>query len=74
MGFGGALAVALLWIFISLILPILGSMLIGRLLNRGGVSGAAIGSDSILFAAFIGFVLGGWWGVRRFVIRTEPLV
>ena len=69
-GFGGALAAALFWILISFILPIFGPMLIGRLLNRGGASSAAIGSGSILLAALIGFVLGVWWGVRRFVVAS----
>jgi len=69
-GFGAALAAALFWILVSFVLPIFGPMLIGRFLNRGGASGAAIGSGSILLAALIGFVIGTWWGVRRFVVAN----
>jgi hypothetical protein len=69
-GFGGALAAALFWILISFILPIFGPMLISRLLNRGGGSFAAVGSGSILLAALIGFLLGAWWGVHRFVVAN----
>jgi hypothetical protein len=69
-GFGAAIGAAVLWTFISFVLPIVGPMLIGRLLNRGGGSAASIGSGSILLAALIGFVIGMWWGVRRFVVAN----
>jgi hypothetical protein len=69
-GFGAALAAVLFWILISFILPIFGSMLIGRLLNRGGLGAASIGSGSISLAALIGFVIGTWWGVHRFVVAN----
>jgi hypothetical protein len=69
-GFGAALAVAVLWILISFILPVFGPMLISRLLRRSGGSAASIGSGSILLAALIGFVIGTWWGVHRFVVAN----
>jgi hypothetical protein len=69
-GFGAAIGAAVLWILVSFILPIFGPMLIGRLLNRGGGSAASVGSGSILLAAFIGFVIGTWWGVHRFVVAN----
>jgi ABC-type multidrug transport system fused ATPase/permease subunit len=67
-GFATAIGAAVLWVLVSFILPIFGPMLIGRLLNRSGSSAAVIGSGSILLAAFIGFAIGMWWGLRRFVM------
>jgi ABC-type multidrug transport system fused ATPase/permease subunit len=69
-GFGTAIGAAVLWILISFILPVFGPMLIGRLLNRGGTSGAVIESGSILLAALVGFVIGTLWGMRRFVVAN----
>jgi hypothetical protein len=65
-GIGGAIVAALLWIVVSFALPICLPMLVNRMLNRGGASGASITSDSILLAALVGFVAAAWWGVRRF--------
>jgi hypothetical protein len=65
-GLGVAIGAAVLWIFVSFVLPIFGPMLIARLLNRGGASAASIGSGSILVAALIGFAIGIWWGIHRF--------
>jgi len=65
-GIGGAIVAAVLWIGVSFAIPIFVPMLVGRLLNRGGASGASITSDSILLAALIGFVIAAGWALRRF--------
>ena len=61
-GIGGAIVAALFWIAVSFVLPIFMPMLVARMLNRGGASGASITSDSILLAALVGFVAAAWWG------------
>ena len=50
-GIGGAIVAALFWIVVSFVLPMFLPMLVNRMLNRGGASGASITSDSILVAA-----------------------
>ena len=67
-GIGGAIVAALFWIAVSFLLPIFMPMLVARMLNRGGASGASITSDSILLAALVGFVAAAWWGLRRFSV------
>jgi len=67
-GIGGAIVAALFWIVVSFVLPIFMPMLVARMLNRGGASGASISSDSILLAALVGFVAAAWWGFRRFSV------
>jgi hypothetical protein len=69
-GIGGAIVAALLWIVVSFVLPIFGPMLVGRMLNRGGVGGASITSDSILLAALLGFIVAASWALHRF--RVAP--
>jgi hypothetical protein len=64
-GIGGAMVAAVLWTVVSFWLPLFVPMLVGRLLNRGGASGARITSDSILLAALVGFIAAGWWALRR---------
>jgi len=67
-GIGGAIVAALFWIVVSFALPIFMPMLVDRMLNRGGASGASITSDSILLAALVGFIAAAWWGFRRFSV------
>lgn len=67
-GIGGAIVAALFWIVVSFVFPIFMPMLVARMLNRGGASGASITSDSILVAALVGFVAAAWWGLRRFSV------
>jgi hypothetical protein len=64
-GLCGAVIAAALWIFVAFIGPIFLPMLIARIRNTGGASGAVIGSDSILLAALAGFVLAAVWTYRR---------
>jgi hypothetical protein len=56
---------------VSFWLPIFVPMLVGRLLNRGGASGAAITSDSILLAALFGFVAAAGWALHRFRVARR---
>ena len=67
-GIGGAIVAALFWIVVSFVLPIFMPMLVARMLNRGGASGASITTDSILLAALVGFVAAAWWAFRRFSV------
>ena len=67
-GIGGAIVAALFWLVTSFVLPIFMPMLVARMLNRGGASGASITSDSILLAALVGFVAAAWWAFRRFSV------
>jgi len=63
-----AIAAAILWIVVRLVLPIAIPFLIDRLgLNQADVGGgtAVIGSGSILLAALIGFVGGVAWMLWR---------
>ena len=65
-GIGGAIVAAVLWTVVSFWLPIFLPMLVGRLLNRGGASGARITSDSILLAALVGFIAAAGWALHGF--------
>jgi hypothetical protein len=64
-GLSGALIAAVLWTLVAFIGPIFLPMLIMRIRNEGGASGAVISSDSILLAALVGFVLAAVWTYRR---------
>jgi hypothetical protein len=73
MGVVGAFVVAILWILVSFVLPVFGPMVMGRLLNDTGMGSsgmAAISDLTILLAAVIGFVIGCWYGLRRFRSRA----
>ena len=65
-GIGGAIVAAVIWIMVSFVLPIFMPMLVDRMLNRGGASGARITSDSILLAALFGFITAAGWALHRF--------
>jgi len=65
-GITGGIVAVLLWVLVSFIVPMFGPMLVGRLLNRGGVAGASIGSGSIVLAALIGFITAACWALRRY--------
>jgi hypothetical protein len=69
-GVTGAFAAAFLWIVAAFVLPMFSPILFwrvfGRFTDRGAVSsGAVITSGSILFAAFVGFVLAAAWAFMR---------
>jgi hypothetical protein len=64
-GLCGAVVAAALWILVAFIVPLFLPMLIARIRNTGGTAGAVIGSDSILLAALVGFVLAAVWTYRR---------
>lgn len=65
-GIAGAILGATLWIVVAFVVPVVGPMLAARITNTGGVASASIGSGSILLAALVGFVVAGWWALRRF--------
>ncbi len=69
-GIGGAIVASVLWTVVSFWLPLFVPMLVRRMLNRGGASGARITSDSILLAALGGFVVAALWALHRF--RVMP--
>lgn len=62
----GAVAAAVSWILVGFVLPIFLPMLVARFRNTGGMSGATIGSGSILLAALIGFIVAAGLALRRF--------
>lgn len=64
-GLAGAVIAAVLWVLLVFVLPIVLPMLMSPMTGEGGASGAAISSNSVLFAALIGFAAGFYWGVRR---------
>ncbi len=64
-GAGGAAIAVVLWVLVAFVLPVVLPMLVSRITNQGGASGAAISSNSILLAALIGFAAGFYWAVRR---------
>jgi hypothetical protein len=63
-----AIATAILWIVVGLVLPLAGPMFLtraGGTESGSGGAGAVIGSGSILLAALLGFVGGSVWMLRR---------
>lgn len=60
-GLAGAVVAVVLWIAVTLILPIFVPYLIGRLTGGGGVGGGYVTSNSILLAALVGFLLALAW-------------
>jgi len=64
-GIGGAIVASVLWILIAFVLPIFVPYLIGRIRGASGVSGAYLTSDSVVIAAFLGFVVGFGWEWSR---------
>src|SRR5262249_16891955 len=64
-GLVAALLAATLWIVSTFVVPLFAPMLLARLRNEGGASGAFISSDSILVAALVGFVVGYVWTLVR---------
>ena len=70
--FGTAVAIvaAILWILAFLVLPIWVPFALSRLTGAGGVSGASIGSGSILAAALVGFAAGCYWKFRGLSRRS----
>jgi hypothetical protein len=64
-GVGGAILAAVLWIAVAFLLPIFLPYLIARVRGTGGMSFGQIGSDSILVAALLGFIIGFAWEWHR---------
>lgn len=62
-----ALTVSVMWMAAMLVLPIAAPFLISRIFSTGGAggAGATVGSGSILFAGFVGFIAGFYWQFRR---------
>jgi hypothetical protein len=65
-GIGGAIVASVLWTVVAFWVPLFVPMLVDRMLNRGGASGARITSDSILLAALFGFITAAGWALHRF--------
>ena len=66
-GIGGAVLTSALWIIARSVLPVWGPYVIRRLRGTGGVSEGYVGSDSILIAALIGFIIASalaWFRLR----------
>jgi hypothetical protein len=60
-GIAGAVIGSLLWFVVAFVVPLVAPMLIGRIRRTGGVSAAHVGSDSILIAALVGFIIAFAW-------------
>jgi hypothetical protein len=65
-GVAGAMLASVLWILATFVLPLVIPQLLSRLGGGDGVgaAGARITSDSILWAALIGFAVGFYWRFR----------
>ena len=61
----GAIVTAMVWVLAVFIVPIFGPMLISRFTGSGSASGASISSDSVVVAAFVGFVCAFAWQMRK---------
>jgi len=70
-GLISALLAAALWISVAFVIPFFGPMLLAHLRNEGGAVAVGIGSDSILLAGLVGFVVGYLWTLRR---RQKPTI
>lgn len=64
-GLGGAVLASVLWLIVTLILPMFLPFLFARITGAGGGSFGSVGSGSILLAALIGFVLAFGWTWHR---------
>ena len=64
-GVGGAIVAAVLWFAVAFMAPLYGPYLTARLRGTGGVSSANVGSNSILLAALIGFIVAFTWSWHR---------
>ena len=64
-GLGGAALAVVLWITVAFILPMYVPYLLARVKGTGGVSSAYIGSNSIMIAALIGFIMAFAWAWYR---------
>jgi hypothetical protein len=64
-GLGGAALAMVLWITLAFIVPMFGPYLIGRVRGTGAVSSGYVGSDSILIAALVGFIIAFAWEWHR---------
>jgi len=64
-GVATALIAAVLWIVTMFILPIAAPFIVSRLTGTGGMGAAVIDSNSVLAAAFGGFVVGVLWTTQR---------
>ena len=68
-GFGGAAFAMVLWITVTVILPMYVPYLVARVRRTGGVGSSSgyVGSDSILIVALIGFIIAfglAWYRLR----------
>jgi hypothetical protein len=64
-GIGGAVLAVVLWFTVAFILPLYVPYLVARVKGTGGASSAYVGSDSILIAALIGFIIAFAWAWYR---------
>jgi hypothetical protein len=64
-GLAGAFVAAVVWIAVTLILPIFVPYLVGQMMGAGGIGGGYVTSNSILLAALIGFVIAFAWKWHR---------
>jgi len=64
-GIGGAVLAAVIWFTLAFILPLYGPYLTARIRGTGGVSSAQVGSNSILIAALLGFIIAFAWEWHR---------
>jgi hypothetical protein len=64
-GVAGAAVTAVLWFTVAFILPLYLPYLLARIRGTGGVSSGYVGSDSILLAAVVGFLVAFAWEWRR---------
>ena len=64
-GIGGAVLAAVLWFTLAFIVPLYGPYLIARIRGTGRISSAYVGSNSILIAALVGFIIAFAWEWHR---------
>jgi hypothetical protein len=64
-GIVSGVILAIVWMLAAVSVPILSGMFLASLKNEGGVAASYVDSRSALLAAFIGFVAGFFWTVRR---------
>jgi len=71
-GIVSGLILAIVWVLAAVSLPILSGIFLASLKNDGGVAASYVDSSSALLAAFIGFVAGFLWTMRRARQRQLP--
>jgi putative flippase GtrA len=65
-GLATAVVAAVVWLFVTFVLPVAVPFLVSRFSNDGGGGATAyVTSDSILLAALVGFASGFFWRYRR---------